>query len=179
MNRRIAEINLLKCGLKVTQAQDGQEAIELLRSNPDAYDLVFMDIQMPVIDGYSATKIIRSELGLTDLPIIAVTAHVLSGEREKVLACGMNDYLTKPVKLEEVSTVLLRHLGHFWDQQTFYDQVHGKEENLQEIIGLFNRQFRRSVSACKKHWKAMILRKYQTSLTACVPPLAIPVSIRF
>lgn len=85
MNRRIAELYLLQLGLTITQAVDGIEALDLLREKPSAFDLVSMDIQMPRLDGYATAKAIRQELKLTALPIIAMTAHVLSGEREKVL----------------------------------------------------------------------------------------------
>ncbi|HOY04557.1 MAG TPA: ATP-binding protein [Saprospiraceae bacterium] len=110
MNRRIAELQLLELGMKITQASNGQEAITLLRNTPCDFNLILMDIQMPEMDGYTTTQLIRTELKLKKVPIIAVTAHVLAGEREKVLASGMNDYLTKPVRYEELITALQRHL---------------------------------------------------------------------
>jgi PAS domain S-box-containing protein len=161
MNRRIAEINLLKCGLKVTQATDGQEAITLLQANPGLYDLVFMDIQMPVMDGYATARYIRSEMGLLKLPIIAVTAHVLSGEREKVLANGMNDYLTKPVSIHETSTVLLRYLTSFWDAQVLTDYSFGKVDNFNEIAKLFIQQFPHELLSLQK----AILNNDRASIT--------------
>jgi CheY-like chemotaxis protein len=79
-------------------AQNGQEALEILKK--DVYDVVLMDLQMPVMDGYEATKIIRSgTLGqvIGEIPIIAVTADAMQETRQRVLDIGMNDYMTKPV----------------------------------------------------------------------------------
>ncbi|MBU1950692.1 MAG: response regulator [Candidatus Eisenbacteria bacterium] len=79
------------------------------------YDLVFMDVQMPEMDGFEATRIIRSgdtEIEDPTLPIIAMTAHSLMGDREKCLKAGMNDYVSKPVQPKELSAVLGRWITH-------------------------------------------------------------------
>lgn len=86
-------------------ADNGLEAIEKLKSN--RYDLILMDIQMPVMDGYAATRKIRNELK-SDIPIIAMTAHALPGEREKCLSYGMDDYIAKPVKQKQLSQLISR-----------------------------------------------------------------------
>jgi signal transduction histidine kinase/CheY-like chemotaxis protein len=86
-------------------AQNGVEAITLLRARK--YDLILMDIQMPVMDGYTATQKIREVLNL-DTPIIAMTAHALSGEREKCLGFGMNEYISKPVREENLFRLIQR-----------------------------------------------------------------------
>src|SRR5258708_29646277 len=78
---------------------NGREAIESLQQKK--YDLVLMDIQMPEMDGYAASRSIRSVLRL-DVPIIAMTAHAMAGEREKCLECGMNEYLSKPIREPEL-----------------------------------------------------------------------------
>ena len=141
MNRRIAELNLNEFGLKVTMAEDGYKAIEVLRATPDAFDLVFVDIQMPGMDGHQTARTIRSELGLHDLPLVALTAHVFAGEREKVLASGMNDYLTKPVVQNDLINVLLRFLPGFWDVQAFQEHTLGNAKIGNEIARLFIQQF--------------------------------------
>ena len=110
INSRIAELYLQELGLKVTSVVNGLEAVEALRAHATSYDLVFMDIQMPEMDGYTATKVIRNELGLTNLPIIAMTAHVFAGEKEHVLASGLNDYLPKPVNHSDLVAILQRYL---------------------------------------------------------------------
>jgi signal transduction histidine kinase/DNA-binding response OmpR family regulator len=147
MNRRIAELSLNQFGLQVTHAEDGLEAIAYLKENPHAFDLVFMDIQMPKMDGYAATKAIRYELELIHLPIVAMTAHVLTGEREKVLACGMNDYLTKPVNQKELATILQKYIGSFWDVQAVNGIVGNNAGNFREIAQLFIRQFPQDLAA--------------------------------
>jgi PAS domain S-box-containing protein len=92
-NRMLAGVFLNNLSLDVTEAANGEIAVALAQAQ--AFDLILMDVQMPVMNGYEATAILRQELGLT-VPIIALTANAISGEREKCLAVGMNDYLTKP-----------------------------------------------------------------------------------
>ena len=94
LNQMVANQFLSGAGIEVTTVGDGSEAIEAV-SNAE-FDFILMDIQMPQMDGYEATKHIR-EKGI-ETPIIAMTAHAFSGEKEKCLAAGMNDYLTKPIK---------------------------------------------------------------------------------
>ncbi len=90
--KRILELK----GARVWLAVNGQAAYDRLKAEPDGFDVVLMDVQMPVLDGLTATRLIRGELGLTELPIIALTAGALSSERPKALAAGMNDFITKP-----------------------------------------------------------------------------------
>jgi CheY-like chemotaxis protein len=98
INREIATAVLGMAGVKVTEAENGEVAVGLLRSaGRAAFDAVLMDIQMPVLDGYAATEIIRSEPEFDDLPIIAMTANALSDEKEKCFAVGMQDHVIKPV----------------------------------------------------------------------------------
>jgi len=104
--RRILELD----GVHVSLAVDGQKAFERLQEQPDGFDLVFMDVQMPVLDGYQATRRIRSELGLKDLPIIAVTAGALSSERKRAADAGMNDFICKPFDAQSLARSILRHV---------------------------------------------------------------------
>ncbi|MDR6805382.1 signal transduction histidine kinase/CheY-like chemotaxis protein [Dyadobacter sp. BE34] len=90
-------------GIAGRVATNGFEAIEMLRSEP--FDLVFMDIQMPGMDGYTATRAIREELKLT-IPVIAMTAHAMEGEKEKCIRLGMDDHMAKPVRESELDRVL-------------------------------------------------------------------------
>ena len=91
------------------------------------YDLILMDIQMPEIDGYKATEIIRKEMKLK-VPIIAITAHVFSGEREKCINFGMNDYLSKPIKEEEFFNLLREYLPEgFYEAENLKNKVAGLE----------------------------------------------------
>ncbi|PSL23184.1 ATP-binding protein [Dyadobacter jiangsuensis] len=91
-------------------AANGHEAIEVLRNEP--FDLVFMDIQMPGMDGYMATRTIREELKLT-IPVIAMTAHAMEGEKEKCIRLGMDDHIAKPVRESELDRVLASYTKPF------------------------------------------------------------------
>jgi CheY-like chemotaxis protein/nitrogen-specific signal transduction histidine kinase/HPt (histidine-containing phosphotransfer) domain-containing protein len=97
-NRRLIELVLGRAGALVTTAENGLEAIKALTEQD--FDLIFMDMQMPVMDGYSATRRIRS-VGLTT-PIIALTGNAMKGDREKCLQAGCNDFLTKPVDIDDL-----------------------------------------------------------------------------
>lgn len=104
---------LEKMGCSVTIANNGEVAIELLRNNHDSYDLVLMDCQMPELDGYEATHIIRKESWGKKIPIIAMTAHALQGDREKCLGVGMSDYISKPIRAVEMGKILQHYLPNF------------------------------------------------------------------
>lgn len=95
MNQKLAAVILENNGFETVIAGNGRKAVEFLKANKA--DLILMDIQMPGMDGYKTTKIIRDELKI-GTPIIAMTAHALSGEKEKCLQAGMNDYLSKPFR---------------------------------------------------------------------------------
>ncbi|HWJ34840.1 MAG TPA: PAS domain S-box protein [Steroidobacteraceae bacterium] len=104
--KRILELH----GARVWLAANGQEAFDRLRLEPQAYDVVLMDVQMPVLDGYEATRRIRIELGLLGLPIIALTAGALSSERQRGAVAGMNDFITKPFDAEGLVVSILGHV---------------------------------------------------------------------
>lgn len=93
-------------GATVILASDGQQGLDALRASPRAFDVVLMDIQMPILDGLSATRTLRGEPELADLPVIALTAGVLAEEREAALAAGMSGFLAKPLDLEQMVAVL-------------------------------------------------------------------------
>ncbi|OQY47763.1 MAG: hypothetical protein B6240_05445, partial [Desulfobacteraceae bacterium 4572_87] len=101
VNQKLAQMMLKKAGFIVDIASNGQEAVDILLEKPENFDLVFMDIQMPVMDGFQATAAIR-KAGLHNLPIVAMTAHAMKGYRQKCIGAGMDDYLTKPIKKDAV-----------------------------------------------------------------------------
>ena len=114
-NRQLATAVLEQAGCSVFCATNGAEAVSAVQNNPP-FDIVFMDCQMPVMDGYSATRAIRAWEGehpeRRPLPIIALTANAMTGDRERCLAAGMTDYLTKPFKRAEIAAALELHTGH-------------------------------------------------------------------
>ncbi len=109
MSREIFSASLRSTGADVIEAQDGSFAIERITlSNPGFYDLILMDLHMPAIDGFEATKIIRNleTKELSDIPIIAVTANAFPEDKKKAFESGMNAYLVKPVKINDLEKVL-------------------------------------------------------------------------
>jgi signal transduction histidine kinase/DNA-binding response OmpR family regulator/HPt (histidine-containing phosphotransfer) domain-containing protein len=106
INQQIAQEILEQAGVLVTVADNGRIAIEKLSTGN--FDLVLMDVQMPEMDGYQATATIRSDPRFEDFPIIAMTAHAMSGDRDRCLAAGMNDYVTKPIDPSQ----LIRAIAH-------------------------------------------------------------------
>jgi two-component system sensor histidine kinase/response regulator len=141
-------------GHQTTLARDGREALAALETAP--YDLVFMDVQMPEMDGLTATRKIRKRESQTfaHIPIIAMTAHAMKGDRERCLEAGMDGYLTKPVSspqiVEEIARVLgtgqsgmpapelqtgEKHAG--WDRREALARVEGDEALLSELVRVF------------------------------------------
>ncbi len=109
INQKVAIKLLQKIGLTTRCVNNGQEALEAIKDN--SYDIVFMDMQMPVMDGLEATRQIRSrEENNTHVPIIAMTANAMKGDREKCFNAGMDDYLSKPIKPEELKKIVLKWL---------------------------------------------------------------------
>ncbi|HBX56606.1 hybrid sensor histidine kinase/response regulator [Pseudomonas sp. UBA2684] len=107
INQLVTRGMLLKLGYRVRTADHGAEALEVLRG--EAVDAILLDCQMPVMDGFATCRALRALPGCVELPVLAITAHSHSGDRERCLAAGMSDYLAKPVKFEE-----LRSLLHDW-----------------------------------------------------------------
>jgi two-component system, sensor histidine kinase and response regulator len=107
INQKIALKILGKMGYRAEVAQNGREAIEVL--SQFAYNLVFMDCQMPILDGYEATRIIRNKsirIINPRVPIVAMTAHAMKGAREECIAAGMDDYIAKPVTADMIAAMI-------------------------------------------------------------------------
>ncbi len=109
INQLIAKEFLKRVGYTVEIANNGQEALDMLEEN--TYDLVLMDIQMPIMDGLTATRTIRQNPKYANLPIIAMSAHAMTGDKEKSLKNGMNDHITKPISPSILYNTLLHWLG--------------------------------------------------------------------
>ena len=108
INQLIAVEFLTERGVLVDVANNGREAIEMLHKGQ--YDLVLMDIQMPEMDGLTATREIRKDARYQDLPILAMTAHAMTGDRELSLQMKMNDHITKPISAETLYAALHKWL---------------------------------------------------------------------
>src|ERR1700722_1127543 len=113
VNQKVVTAVLRKRGFYIELANDGQEALTKL-ANSAAFDLILMDVQMPVLDGLEATRLIRKEPRWNGLPIVAMTAHAMNGDKERCLEAGMNGYISKPVH----PSLLLRTVDEFLLQKT-------------------------------------------------------------
>ncbi len=143
VNQMVAKALLGKFGCRIDLAFDGYEALEVL--SRQRYDLVFMDCQMPRMDGFTATAKIRlreaEEPGLEKVPIIALTANALSGDRERCLAAGMDDYVAKPFTPERLAEVLRQWLPEeSWrSQAAALPRTNGAEPNIEADRGALER----------------------------------------
>jgi PAS domain S-box-containing protein len=109
INREVALELLTKAGIVVSVAEDGQQALDML--DRERFDGVLMDCQMPVMDGFAAARAIRQRPALRDLPVIAMTANAMVGDRDKVITAGMNDHIAKPIIVDEMFATLARWMG--------------------------------------------------------------------
>jgi CheY-like chemotaxis protein len=107
MNRDMLSRRLERKGFTIVMAVDGQQGVDMARSEKP--DLVLMDMSLPVMDGWTATRTIKDDAELRTIPVIALTAHAMAGDREKAMAAGCDDYDTKPIELPR----LLEKIGKF------------------------------------------------------------------
>jgi len=108
MNRRLAQFLLKSQGYIVYEATDGQEALELARAHLP--DLILMDLQLPGLDGFTATRILKEDATTKDIPVVALTAYAMRGDAERALEAGCNGYITKPIDTKEFSKTVASFL---------------------------------------------------------------------
>jgi two-component system, sensor histidine kinase and response regulator len=157
VNQKVALRLLSKMGYRADAVADGKEAVKTLSEIP--YDLILMDIQMPEMDGFEATRMIRSKNSIVknhDIPIVAMTANAMKGDREKCLSVGMDDYVSKPINPDELAATIAKWVSGngsskintnkikaeknkngIFDRVSLLNRVGGDEEFLIELIGLF------------------------------------------
>ena len=111
LNRQVITEILSQAGITFDLVENGLEAVKSITTKGDTYDAVLMDLQMPEMDGYEATQKIRAMKQFADLPIIALTAHAMAGDRARSIAAGMNDHVTKPLDPERVFATLSEFIG--------------------------------------------------------------------
>jgi CheY-like chemotaxis protein len=113
MNRDMLSRRLVRKGFEVVMAVDGEQAVSMAESEHP--DLILMDMSLPVIDGWEATRRVKAAEATAHIPVIALTAHAMSGDREKALDAGCDDYDTKPIEmprlLEKIDALLVRTRG--------------------------------------------------------------------
>ncbi|MBS1818523.1 MAG: response regulator [Acidobacteria bacterium] len=171
INQKVATRFLAKEGCVVDVADDGNMALELVARA--RYDAIFMDCQMPGMDGYETTRRIRGLQDYVSVPIIGVTAHAMVGDREKCLAAGMTDYLAKPLHPDALHAALLRaaetmppeeHVGHNahrssdFDGATLLNAFDGHVEDVRELVALVEASVPKYVADLRAAWQAGDLR---------------------
>ena len=152
INRKLAESLIHKKGWEVVSVSDGEKAVHLLESTD--FDLVLMDVQMPLMDGFEATAVIRQREKSTGahVPIIAMTAHAIKGDKEKCLDHGMDDYISKPMKAEDLYNAVEKWTkgreekdeassAELPDLSKVMDTVDGDKELLKELVGDFLKEY--------------------------------------
>jgi len=133
-NQEVALYTLEDLGVSADVADNGKEALEKLQQRGSKYSLIFMDCQMPIMDGYTATSMIREDPDYVDfreLPIVAMTAHAMTGDREKCLQAGMSDYMTKPFDISTLSNMLTK-----WMPADEHPWVEMDDSELVSIAGV-------------------------------------------
>jgi len=165
INQKVADSILKKLGYSVDLATDGAEAIRTLERN--SYDIVLMDIQMPNIDGFQATHIIRdpqSDVKNHDIPIIAMTAHAMSGDRESCLEEGMNDYISKPIQPQNIIDAIERQCGKLkeiqapaeivFDEAALLRRLDNDYELCRELIGMYLKEVPVYINDLKQYFES-------------------------
>jgi two-component system cell cycle response regulator DivK len=109
MNRDMLSRRLIRRGFQVVFAMDGQQGVDLARS--ERPDIILMDMSLPVIDGWEATRRVKADDATRSVPVIGLTAHAMAGDREKAIEAGCDDYDTKPVELDRLISKIERLLG--------------------------------------------------------------------
>jgi PAS domain S-box-containing protein len=163
-NQLVAQGILETLGLTCDLADNGQIALDMLNTSAETYDIIFMDCQMPILDGYQTTQAIRNGEGNfinKEIPIIAMTANAMTGDKERCISQGMDDYISKPIHVDALYKVLSHYLPHennskviksdvleavisntpshqlIWDKETAIARVMGKEKIFKKIITSF------------------------------------------
>jgi signal transduction histidine kinase/CheY-like chemotaxis protein/HPt (histidine-containing phosphotransfer) domain-containing protein len=156
MNQQLVRHLMKSWSLDHLIVNTGAEAVDVLTKN--SYSIVLMDIQMPDMDGYTATSIIRNELKL-DVPIIAMTAHAMVGEKEKCLQLGMNDYVSKPIKETVLYNIIARHAQNIHEKNdginhidlSYLHQLSGNDKDFErDILNQFLEQVPSELSQLEK-----------------------------
>ncbi|KPA11934.1 multi-sensor hybrid histidine kinase [Candidatus Magnetomorum sp. HK-1] len=175
MNKKLASVFLKKMGYMVDTASNGEEAIVMLSKN--TYDLVLMDIQMPVMDGLEATKFIRAgekDIKNSKIPIIALTANAMTQDRKRCLAAGMTDYIAKPFKPEDLKLKIEQILGkekssktksssskgrsksrssipcRYYDKKAILNRIDNDHDLFRQLIELFVKEVPRQINQIKQ-----------------------------
>jgi CheY-like chemotaxis protein len=138
INQQVADELLTAQGAIVSLAANGRLGADAVAAAAPQFDVVLMDVQMPVLDGYGATRVIRQELGLIDLPIVAMTANAMVSDRDACIAAGMNEHIGKPFDMAKLVSLLIRMTGLLPTLASSEESEAAQAEvkNVPEIVGL-------------------------------------------
>jgi signal transduction histidine kinase/CheY-like chemotaxis protein/purine-cytosine permease-like protein len=166
INQEVANEILEQAGFSVTIASDGQEAVD--KVTQEEFDCVLMDIQMPVMDGYEATRYIRKDDRFTFLPIIAMTANAMQGDREKCVAAGMNDHVAKPINPNELFSTLTQWIsvreGMGQEAGTSPETIPStSEQSLPDLPGIDTKAGLARVNGNEQLYRKLLSNFYQTN----------------
>jgi two-component system sensor histidine kinase/response regulator len=171
LNQQVASELLKSAGFNVDIANNGQESVDMVKNSgvPSKYDLILMDLQMPVLDGYTATKEILKLHEYSSLPIIAMTADAMMGVKEKCLAVGMKDFVTKPINPDEVFNAIISFAkpkeyiyedsSRITYQDTFDDIV------IPEMDGIDTQEGLKRLAGNKQLYKKILMSFYESNLS--------------
>lgn len=165
INQQVAQELLYQAGLKVTLANNGREAVHLV--GKQAYAVILMDLQMPQMDGFEATQVIRESLGMVDIPIIAMTANAMAEDRDKCLEAGMNDHVPKPIDPDQLFATLTKWVPKQGASSTIELDKSSAEDGSADIelpllAGVDNSIGLRSVSGNKKLYRKLLMDFYRS-----------------
>lgn len=161
MNRKLVQHLLEQWQIDFDIVNNGAEAVQVLSIKGSEYDMVLMDIQMPEMDGYTAAEKIRFDLHL-NLPIIAMTAHALAGEKEKCIGAGMDDYISKPI-----------------DEQLLYKLIHKYAQTLSESeVAVLDMEYLRSLSKGDKEFERNMMQAFTDQIPRELSELKTAISKR-
>jgi CheY-like chemotaxis protein len=154
MNQQVATELLESAGAVVTVAGDGEAALRMLQGViPPPFDIVLMDLQMPVMDGYTAARLLRADSRFNELPILAMTAHALVEERERCLSAGMNDYVTKPIDPDALFAAIAR-----WTKRRPPSASTATVSNTLEIEGIDTAAGLKRVAGNQRLYRSLLLQ---------------------
>jgi CheY-like chemotaxis protein len=196
VNQAVALRVLEKQGHRAVAAGNGQEALRVLEKTAwDGFDLILMDVQMPEMDGFAATAAIRErekETG-THIPIVAMTAHAMKGDRERCLAAGMDDYISKPIRAKDLSDLIEKLVGIpatppqppavassapcVPDRKMLQEFFDGDPEFLAEVVGIFLKESPRQLTTIREAiagGNAVLLEQTAHSLKGSVSNFGVP-----
>ena len=164
LNQQVASELLQSVNLVITLADNGQEALDKIKS--ESFDAVLMDIQMPVMDGYTAARLIRKEKKFDKLPIIAMTANAMKGDRENCLEAGMQDHISKPIDPTILFNTLCDHIT-ISPEQKQNDAIpvpvkeHHEQDSLPELSGINTKAGLERVAGNISLYKSILLKFYE------------------